>query len=91
MSKGDMPVESVGACLELYSAMPPLQLPREVDLQHFNEVTNLVAALQEFSRENKLAFELELDGTFVGSVTDGEMDRSLAQGLLSEWKRQLEL
>jgi hypothetical protein len=48
-----------------------------------------VNALRDFSREQSLAFELELGDTFVGAVTDGEMDRSLAEGLLGEWRRQL--
>lgn len=89
-SKGDRAIETLGGYLELYSALPPLQLPRDVDLQHFNEATDLIHAIQEFSNREKLAFEFELDGTFVGSVTDGKMDRSLAQGLLGEWKRQLD-
>jgi len=90
-SKGDLPVETLGGYLELYSALPPSQLPREIDLQHFNEVTELINAIQEFSREQHLEFEFELGGTFVGAMTDGNMDRSLAQGLLGEWKRQLGL
>ena len=88
-SRGDMPVETVGAYLEIYSALPPLTLPREIDLQHLDEVTALVGAVRDFSREHSLAFEFELDGTFVGAITDGEMDRSLAEGLLGEWRRQL--
>jgi hypothetical protein len=88
-SRGDMPVETVGGYLEIYSALPPLTLPRETDLQHLDEVTALVNALRDFSREQSLAFELALGDTFVGAVTDGEMDRSLAEGLLGEWRRQL--
>jgi hypothetical protein len=68
-----------------------LQLPREIDLQHFNEVNDFITAIQEFSREHQLTFEFELDATFVGSITNGKMDRSLAQGLLGEWKQQLGL
>jgi hypothetical protein len=88
-SRGDMPVETVGGYLEIYSALPPWTLPRELDLQHFDEATALVNALRDFSREQNLAFELELGGRFVGAITDGEMDRSLAEGLRGEWKRQL--
>jgi hypothetical protein len=88
---GDSPVETVGGYLEIYSALPPWILPRELDLQHFNEVTALVEALRDFSRQQSLAFELELGETFVGAITDGELDRSLAEGLLGEWKRQLGL
>jgi hypothetical protein len=88
-SRGDVAVETLGGCLEIYSAMPPLTLPREIDLQHLEEVNALVKALRDFSREHGLAIDLELDGTFVGAITDGEMDRSLAEGLLGEWRRKL--
>src|SRR5262245_39631574 len=66
-SRGDTPVETVGGYVEIYSAMPPLMLPREIDLQHLDEITALVNALRDFSREHSLAIELELDGTFVGA------------------------
>ena len=88
-SRGDMPVETLGGCLEIYSARPPWTLPREIDRQHLDEVTALVTALREFSRQNNWTFEFELDGTFVGSIADGELDRALSEGLLGEWKRQL--
>ena len=86
---GSMTTDTVGGYLEIYSAQLPLKLPVEVDRQHLAEVTTLVSALCDFSREKDLEFELELDNTFVGVVSGGEMDRSLAQGLLGEWRRQL--
>jgi hypothetical protein len=89
-SKGDLPVETLGGYLEIYSAWPPFLLPREVDLQHLDEVTTLLTQLCEFSRHHGIPFELELDGAFVGRVLNGEMDASLAEGLLGEWRRQLE-
>lgn len=88
-SRGDMPVETLGGYIEIYSALPPWKLPREIDRQHLDEVIALVDALREFSREHNLAFEFELDDTFVGTITDGEPDRSLSEGLIGEWKRQL--
>jgi hypothetical protein len=88
-SGGDMPVETVGGYIDIYSALPPWTLPREVDIQHLDEVTDLVNALCDFSRQHRLVFELELDGTFVGAITDGEVDRLIAEGLLGEWRRQL--
>ena len=89
MSRGDMAVETVGGYLEIYSALPPWELPRETDIQHLAEVTELVSALSDFSREHCLAIEFELDGIFVGAIDDGKMDRSLAEGLLGEWRRKL--
>jgi len=88
-SRGDMPVETVGGYLEIYSSLPPWTLPRELDIQHLEEVTALVNALGDFSREHSLAVEFELNSTFVGAIEDGKMDRSLTGGLLGEWRRQL--
>jgi len=76
--------------LEIYSAHGPWQLPVDVDRQHLEEVTWLVEALRRVSAERSLAIEFELEGTFVGSVEDGKIDRTLAEGLLGEWRRELE-
>ncbi len=83
------PVRTIGGMLEIYSALPPFELPTDIDQQHFEEVTWLVERLCQFSAKRKLAIEFELDGTFVGSVEDGHMDRTLAEGLLGEWRREL--
>lgn len=80
----------VGGCLEIYSALPPNELPKELDKRHLEEVESLVEVLKRFSFEHMLAIEFELDGVFVGSLEDGEMDRSLSEGLLGEWKRHLD-
>lgn len=88
-NSSDVPIETVGGYLEIYSAIPPSKLPREIDLQHFDEIMTIVDTTRHFSRQSSLAFEFELDGTFVGSIADGEMDHALAEGLLGEWKRQL--
>lgn len=85
----DMPVETVGGYLEIYSALAPLRLPRKIDLQHLEEVTVLVEAVCDLSQQNALSFEFELDGKFVGSIDDGKMDRCLSEGLLGEWKKHL--
>lgn len=88
-SRGDLPIETVGGYLELYSAVAPWDLPREIDLQHLEEVKDLLSSVSSFSRAHDIDFEFELDGIFVGAVADGKMDRSLEQGLLGEWERQL--
>jgi len=88
-ASGDGPIVTVGGCIEIYSAYPPWTVPREVDLQHLDEVTALVNAICELSREHNLVFELELDDTFVGSIAAGDMDRTLSEGLLGEWRRGL--
>jgi hypothetical protein len=55
----DQPIDTVGGYIEMYSAYPPWTVPREIELQHLDEVTTLVNALCELSREHNLAFELE--------------------------------
>jgi len=88
-SDGEIPFETVGGALEIYSSMPPTVLPREVDLQHLEEVSALILAVCDFSRAYKVTFEFELDGDCVGDIENGEMDTCLRQGLLGEWKRNL--
>src|SRR3989442_51753 len=41
-SRGDIAFDTLGGYLEIYSALPPWALPREIDLQHLDEVTVLV-------------------------------------------------
>lgn len=84
------PVRTVGGVFQIYSAVHPWELPIETDEQHLDEVTWLIEALRKFSAENALAIEFELDGTFVGSVEDGRIDRTLSEGLLNEWRCGLE-
>lgn len=86
----DLPIETVGGYIELYSAHPPWKVPRELDKRHFEEVAYLVDSLRDASRQHGLAFELELDGAHVGSITGGRIDRLLAEGLIEPWRRNLE-
>jgi hypothetical protein len=88
-SEGDEPIETLGGYIEIYSAWPPNLLPREIDLRHFNEVTTLVFAVRDFSRQHEREFEFELDGTYMGAIDRGQPDESLVQGLLGEWRRRL--
>jgi hypothetical protein len=89
-SGNDVAIETVGGYLELYSAWPPWKVPRDIDLQHLDEVEQLVGALRDVSLRRKLEIEFELDGTFVGAIIAGEMDRLLSVGLLGEWRRHLQ-
>jgi hypothetical protein len=81
--------ELFGGFLEIYSALPPWNLPHEIDLVHLNEVVFLIDLLVEFSREAQLNIMFELDGEFIGSIDSGVMDKSLRVGLLEEWKQRL--
>ena len=85
----DLPIESLGGYIEIFSAWPPWNLPRDIDIQHLREVEDLVAALRHLSRQNGLAIELQLDEKFVGEIQSGEIDPLLADGLLGEWRRVL--
>jgi hypothetical protein len=88
-SHGDMAVETVGGYLEIYSVLPPCMLPREIDFQQLDEVRALLNSVRDFSREHRLSIEFELDGELIGAIDEGQMDRSLAEGLLEEWQRRL--
>lgn len=89
LSRIDTPAEWPGVVYEMYSALPPCVLPREIDLQHLEEVETIVNAISDFSRENNLVFRLELDGTYVGSILQGKPNKTLEICLLGEWRRQL--
>jgi len=89
ISGNDVALETVGGYLEIYSAWSPWKVPRDIDLQHLDEVEGLVGALRDLSRRWKLEIEFELDGKFVGAIVEGEMDRLLSVGLLDEWRRHL--
>ena len=82
----DFPVRTVGGVLELYS---PQELPPELDRKHYEEVSELLTALAQFFDESGHEWEVELDGTHVGSISEGNLDRLLTEGLLGEWKRHL--
>jgi len=89
-SHGEHCVDDVGAFLDLYSVHPPWTLPREIDLRHFDEATALLTALAECSRRLQLNFDVYYAGEVIGSVSGGEMDEGVREGLLGEWKRVLD-
>jgi len=80
---------SVGGELEIYSALPPMVLEKDVDRKHLDEVEDVVEAVRKLSESEQLVFEFELDGTYVGTIEDGEIDRTLRVGLLDEWRSHL--
>ncbi|MBD9577469.1 hypothetical protein IB260_19260 [Pseudomonas sp. PDM23] len=81
--------EMVGGLLEVYSALPPNNLPREVDSRNLEEVEQLVLYVKELSSRENLSFELQLGSTYVGSVEDGVIDRTLLDGLINPWRDHL--
>ena len=86
-------VHTYGGAMRMYSALPPWgeKLPREVDVQHFEEVNLLVDELCRLSREFDCEFVLQLDRTPVGNIGQGKPDDFFRQGLLEEWKKGLGL
>lgn len=86
----DTPVETLGGYLEIYSALPGNDLPKEVDRVHLQEVELLVKELCKLSLYLEASIELELDGQFVGSIAFGVPDRLLKVGMIEEWKTHLD-
>jgi tetratricopeptide (TPR) repeat protein len=83
------PIETVGGYIELHPSWAPWQLPPEIDLQQLQNVEVLVAALCQFSRENKLSFAFELEGDETGRIDDGVADEMLTTGFIREWRRTI--
>ena len=87
---GEQPVRTVGGFLSLYSALPPNQLPFETDKAHLAEVSGLMESLRGFSSATRCSIEFELDDVFVGVIESGDMDETLREGFIGEWRRTLE-
>ena len=86
----DSPIETLGGELEIYTALHPLKLPKDIDRQHLKEVEAIVDAVRVLSEYEQLAFEFELDGVSVGAIDDGIINKTLRVGLLNEWKKGLQ-
>lgn len=82
-------LEVVGGMLEVYSALLPNILPVDVDSKNLDEVEELIEAVRDLSEKENIAFEFQLDATYVGSVEDGVIDRTLREGLLVPWRDNL--
>jgi len=88
-SEEDEDIYTLGGLFRLYSSYSPERLPREVDRIHFEEVQEIVRQVRRFSLEKQVDFEFELDQEHIGTIRNGEMDRSLREGLLEEWEAVL--
>lgn len=88
---GDQPIRTVGGMLKIYTALPPWgdKLPKEIDRQHYEEVNLVVQHMRRLSGETGITIGFELDGTAVGWIQLGKLDRMLEVGLLGEWKKAL--
>ena len=82
--------EPCGGYLEIYSALEPLNLPKDIDLGHYEEVTLLISKLCEISKAEGLAFEIELDDDYVGAIERGRADNTLSEGFIGTWHYELE-
>lgn len=85
----DSSIEIVGARLEIYSALSPTQLPKEIDLRLLDDVECFVEMVRKLSSETGSCFEFELDGDGIGSITAGELDSGLRDCFILEWKKHL--
>jgi hypothetical protein len=88
-SDPDSRIDAFGGVLELYSALPPWKVPREIDVLQFEEVVVLMQALEAYSLEHHLEFEVYLGDEGIGAIENGRCDRSLREGLIDEWRKVL--
>jgi len=89
-TRGDCCTDDVGGFIEIYSGWPPWSVPREIDIRQFEEVKALLRALEAFSRERGLDFEVHFAGEVIGRVANGRT-RGVQEMLLHEWGRSLGL
>lgn len=87
----DLPIRTVGGVLEMYSALPPWleKLPKDIDRKHYEECEFIIEKLAEFSNRYNCTIEFELDGDSIGEIKYGQLDSSLSEGVLGEWKKIL--
>lgn len=72
-TRGDCCTDDVGGFIEIYSGWPPWTVPREVDMQQYEEVRALLSTLEEFSRDRGLSLEIHFAGEAIGHIADGSM------------------
>lgn len=81
--------ELLGGALEIYSALPPNIISLEADLRSLEEVEEVIGAVRDLSRKEKISFECYLGSEYVGGVEDGVVDRLLQEGLIMPWRSAL--
>jgi len=80
----------LGGTLELYSVMPPLEIPLEAEQQQWEETNAFVRAFQDLSSKYHWEFDCFYRNESIGFIEDGIMNVSLTEGLLGEWKRVID-
>jgi hypothetical protein len=84
-SHGDLPIETLGGDVDVYSALPP-----NLDRRQLDDVTAIFSAIGTFSRSKAVTFQVELGDAIIGMVSAGEMDRQLSEESLGAWTRRLQ-
>ena len=74
----DQPIRTVGIVLTVSASNENPQTP-------VDDPARLVAALARFSSERGTEFELEFDGESIGEIKNGQVSRSIKEGLLDTW------
>ncbi|WP_159086495.1 hypothetical protein [Burkholderia sp. LA-2-3-30-S1-D2] len=82
----DIPVRSVG-CVLNFPAND--ERDRSVEQASYADVSSLIGLLERYSQDHVLEFEVELDGTYVGTIEDGKANRTLAVGLMEAWRTSI--
>ena len=78
VAPGDEPIWTVGLVLMVRRQDEPPPTP-------VSDARAFVRALERFSLERGVDFELEYGDTYVGEVRKGEADRLVREGLLDRW------
>jgi hypothetical protein len=87
-ARGDAPIMTLGFAMDVLSP-DRKTADGELERRTYEDVKFLVEEAVLFSRRAACTFEFELDGVYVGAIVNGEPNRSLAEGLLGEWARNL--
>jgi hypothetical protein len=74
----DEPVRTTGISLAISS-------PGTAPGTPVSEPERFLSAIADFSGSRQIEFEVQLDGTYVGEISSGKMDRLLREGLLAQW------